>query len=382
MKYTEALTRATQGRRDRDRSWSDEDFRAQRDRDLAPSAMSIGQVVRATLVCLLVAALLSSARLVEIAQRQPFGGWRDFWLDAATAVDRVANALALNRPADFVADLRDDAEPGRGTDDLDRFLDRNQPASPATSPPVSVGSADPLVESTTTAPPAEPVEPAEPEPVETLGPTDRLAILTIGDSQAEPLGYEIINQARENWDVALDTRISTGLSRPDVFNWPAQIEAIMGSDDPPRVVVMFLGGNDAQDMRRGGKYFALGSPEWADEYRVRVEIAMDVMRDAQVLWVDQPPVADATVTATARVMNEIYTSEAAARHWVDLVDASTLFGGPEEEFDPFLELLDGSTIKARQDDGVHLTSDGATVLAGEVAAVIDARFPSAGDGGP
>ena len=71
----------------------------------------IVHLMAAAVACLGLAALLVSGKLVEIAERQPLGETRDWWLGLATDVDRAANFLSLNRPYDLILDVR-----GVGTD--------------------------------------------------------------------------------------------------------------------------------------------------------------------------------------------------------------------------------------------------------------------------
>ncbi len=71
----------------------------------SPTKSVRASVLSATL-CLGVAALLVSGKIVEIADRMPLGPDRDRWLEVATETDRMANRLALNRPYDLLRDLR------------------------------------------------------------------------------------------------------------------------------------------------------------------------------------------------------------------------------------------------------------------------------------
>ena len=70
-----------------------------------PTKSVTASVLSATL-CLGVAALLVSGKVVEIADRLPLGPDRDLWLEAATETDDLANSLSLNRPYDLLRDLR------------------------------------------------------------------------------------------------------------------------------------------------------------------------------------------------------------------------------------------------------------------------------------
>ncbi len=71
----------------------------------------VSRIAGAVVGCLLLAMLLVSAKLVDIAERQPLGDTRDWWVDVAEGVDRVSNFLGANRPYDLVTDIR-----GTGTD--------------------------------------------------------------------------------------------------------------------------------------------------------------------------------------------------------------------------------------------------------------------------
>lgn len=79
--------------------------------DAARPATRIVPLLAAAVACLGLAAMLVSGKLVEIAERQPLGETRDWWLGLATDVDRAANFLSLNRPYDLILDVR-----GVGTD--------------------------------------------------------------------------------------------------------------------------------------------------------------------------------------------------------------------------------------------------------------------------
>ncbi len=71
----------------------------------------------AVTLCLGMAALMVTGKIVEIADRLPLGPERDRWLEAAVQTDRVAHRLAMNRPYDLLRDLR-----GAG-DDLGQQID-------------------------------------------------------------------------------------------------------------------------------------------------------------------------------------------------------------------------------------------------------------------
>ena len=70
-----------------------------------PTKTARVSVLSATL-CLSVAALMVSGKIVEIADRLPLGADRDRWVAAAEGADRAGNWLSLNRPYDALRELR------------------------------------------------------------------------------------------------------------------------------------------------------------------------------------------------------------------------------------------------------------------------------------
>ena len=101
--------------------------------------------VLSAMLCLGLAALTVSGKIVEIADRLPLGAERDRWLAAAEGADRIGNWMSLNRPYDALRDLRgagDDA--GQQVDvigDLEDLMAANVE-----------GRTDPLAATATTVP--------------------------------------------------------------------------------------------------------------------------------------------------------------------------------------------------------------------------------------
>ena len=101
-----------------------------------PTKSVRASVLSATL-CLGVAVLLVSGKIVEIADRLPLGPDRERWLEAATETDRLASSLSLNRPYDLLRDLR-----GAGDEagqQIDVIGDVEERADPGRGPQLSAG---------------------------------------------------------------------------------------------------------------------------------------------------------------------------------------------------------------------------------------------------
>ena len=357
--------------RERAETWTDEQFRAAREHDLTERTTPVRRIVPAVLGCLLLALLLTSGKVVEIAERQEFGDARDRNLAVAEGIDRVANFLALNRPYDAIRDLRDANNDRTGTVAV---VTTTVPATTTTTTTTAPAANDssPVATTTTTAAPTTTTVPGG----RVVTDDAPLRVYVAGDSQATYLGQAIASERGVRaLEVELDDRISTGLARPDYFDWPTQWATQMVELDP-EVVVLFIGANDHQDMvDAAGQRLIEGSEAWRDEWRARMIAALDILTtdNRVVYWVTQPPMRDADLDTGVRVINEEADEVLSARDGVTAIDIWELFGG-DGPYQDRLAGPDGNTITARISDGVHLSRPAASWVADLIFAELDARF--------
>ena len=88
-------------------------------------------------------------------------------------------------------------------------------------------------------------------------------VLIVGDSDAAAFAPFLQDQLDATGVAAstLDYKVSSGLARPDFFDWPAHLATMLPAADPDIVVVTF-GGNDAQGLSN-----ADGSNPWSGTTR-------------------------------------------------------------------------------------------------------------------
>lgn len=157
-----------------------------------------------------------------------------------------------------------------------------------------------------------------------------------------------------------DYKISSGLMRPDFFDWPAYLAAEMARYDPD-VVVFMVGANDANQVRS------------AEEYGARVGAVMDLLYrpGRTVVWMGQPNMGRADLAASVPRLNAIFAAEAGARPWVLYLDSWALTSAADGSYAPALPDETGALQVIRVSDGVHFTPAGGRRLA---LAVIAALF--------
>lgn len=216
----------------------------------------------------------------------------------------------------------------------------------------------------------------EPVPTPTPTPTPEPALLPAGPgglrlwSDGDSTSYLVTVALFQEWAARggipvrqADYKISSGLWRPDFFDWPAYIAVEMAAYDPD-VAVLMVGANDANQVNNHALYAE------------RVGRVMDLMyRDGRiVVWVGQPCVDDASFAGTLPEVNRIFREQAAARSWVVYVDAWALTSWSDGTCAQYLPDENGVEQKLRLDDGIHLTPAGGRRIAlGVIAALFAAE---------
>ena len=168
-------------------------------------------------------------------------------------------------------------------------------------------------------------------------------------------------------DPTLDYRVSTGLARPDYFNWPQHLVDDVLPKDNPQVMVIMFGANDGQNMvGSDGTIYKRGTQEWRDEYRRRVAATMDLMKsptnDRLVIWVGAPVMRPGSGVHDMDQLDYIYWSEAQKRPWVKYFDSWPFFSDANMQYVSEAPNADGVARGLRQRDGVHLSTVGGNRL--------------------
>jgi len=347
-----------------------------------------------------VAAALSSRQLVEAAANRPYGPGRSALVALATGLHEEATAWQLDVPDRVVR-----AASGRPAPIGSRIPSRSPlpaPERPATAavdeapkPLAGVASDGPLrpagrdpsgapsgPEVTVSAPQTPAATRPGSQPTGTGGrlvtPLAKLRVWAGGDSLGEYVGNQLLHPIADpaSVDVELDYRISTGLTRPDYFDWPARLADVIAGADPPEALVFMVGGNDNQPMEGPDGVLETATRAWYEEYRRRVSVVMDIAGagGAQLFWIGLPPMRDGTRNEIAVHVNDLIEQEAAIRPNVTFLDIEVLFAGPDGTYSPNIADPEGRQRLARAPDGVHITYVGSTWVADRVWAAVRDRW--------
>ena len=269
--------------------------------------MPAGRVFVALILSLLLWGLLYAPELQRSAKAQPDGVRRTVSLAILDPMVWLSDTIGLTTVTDGTAEaLGRDPDAAVGgevggvpidVDDIPTISFSPTPSAPVTPTPTTTGSP--------TGPPA--VE--EDTRIRVPTNTDKLRIAVVGDSLAAGIGYFAERVFKPYLtDVVKQGRISTGLSRPDFFNWPAQMQFIVDRFRPDLTIVM-LGENDQQPLQSpGGETETRVGPDWEAAYEERVERFAEIATSAggHVVWVGLPQERDEDRWEFRQKQNGIY----------------------------------------------------------------------------
>jgi hypothetical protein len=171
-------------------------------------------------------------------------------------------------------------------------------------------------------------------------------------------------------------RAGTGLSRPDTFDWMQQYPQMLG-DSKPDAIIVAIGANDGQSFVQDGKVLEFGSDAWIAAYRDRLNHFVDLLTKdgAQIIWIGLPPMRIAKYDARMSLINRLAYDTVSQREHVTWWNAGTLIADPQGQFREYAQRADGSSIRLRAGDGIHLSEDGAGLLAPPLLAWLDPPTP-------
>jgi len=197
-------------------------------------------------------------------------------------------------------------------------------------------------------------------------------VLATGDSMIQIVDSFLASrlERRRGVRVISDAHISTGLSKPFLFNWPKYASGQMRRHRP-RVTVMFIGANDGYPLRTRSGSVACCGRAWSNQYaRVARRVMRTYRRGAgRVYWLLLPQARGGPFRQVFPAVNAGLRRAARGMKRVRLVHLNRVFT-PHGRFRSAMR-YHGRVVTVRQPDGVHLSVAGASIAATKVIAAID-----------
>jgi hypothetical protein len=195
-------------------------------------------------------------------------------------------------------------------------------------------------------------------------------VLATGDSMMQIVDIYLARRVEPGGKVHVqsDTRISTGISKPSLLNWP-RLAASQARRLHPRATVVFLGANDGFNFRsRKRRVVKCCSRAWSREYARRARRMMLSYAQhgaGKVYWLLLPQAREGFFRRAYPAVNRGLRRAARRLKGVRLIALNKVFT-PHGHYRQFI-LYGGRRVNARQRDGIHLSAAGASIAASIVA---------------
>jgi hypothetical protein len=201
-----------------------------------------------------------------------------------------------------------------------------------------------------------------------------LRLYVAGDSMDQVFGSSLVNLSEATGLVKArnDYKVSSGLSRPDFFDWPQRLVDEIVDFRPDAAAVLF-GANDGQDVLYDGKVLKVGTRAWQQVYAQRVSAAMDILTKGgrRVYWVGNPIMRDPGYRDRVAMMDHIYEAEAKKHPGVTFISTWKLFSDAGGSYSDYLKDAGGDSVLMRAPDGIHLSRAGGDRMAALVLGIIE-----------
>ena len=207
-------------------------------------------------------------------------------------------------------------------------------------------------------------------------PTPDAPVLMIGDSMMRILGG-VLEKSFAKADVTPAVAFSSlgsGLVRPSIFDWSQKIDELI-KEHGPKTVIVTLGTNDRQPLESlEGETIVYGKSEWKVGYAQRIGGIMDQLIAGgvtRVIWFLLPDMKEPITQEHAKLVNEVVRAEAAVesrKDYVTLYDLAPVLSRRPGKYTQYLMAANGAALCVRDPDGVHLTREGAKIIAETVIA--------------
>lgn len=194
-------------------------------------------------------------------------------------------------------------------------------------------------------------------------------VALVGDSMmAVGLSSTLLREAPKYEDLVMVKmfRSGTGLARPEVFDWQTEYPAMLGTVRPD-VVIVAIGANDGQGFVEDGVTYAFGSEGWSTLYERRVEAFLAMLEEggATVVWVELPPMKSDVYDSRIALVNRIDYAVVKASPQAVWYSTAGVVGDESGRFKDYGEVR-GAVERLRKQDGIHLSDDGAVLVAAKL----------------
>jgi len=195
-------------------------------------------------------------------------------------------------------------------------------------------------------------------------------VLIVGASSIqEELGIAVERAVKQYKGIEVQRlgRISSGLARPDYFDWPGKLQELLDQFHPDLVIAQW-GGNDCQSLsnKDGSVVANYGTPQWDEEYTRRVKAAIKQIHDtgANAVFIGMPFMKNSNFSNKVSHMNKVTEAACVDRGavYLPLWDLTIDEQGKLRT----AVTVDGKRHMMRLSDGIHFSEAGAEYVADQL----------------
>jgi uncharacterized protein len=204
-----------------------------------------------------------------------------------------------------------------------------------------------------------------------------LKVLFLGDSMIQGAIY--ISFTRSVFDdksivCTLKGRHSTGLSRPDYFNWPREAENICQNGAYDCVIVL-MGTNDAQDIPLDGVTHRFNTPEWIEIYKARATQFISYLNGnvPRVYWIGLPRMRLPVYDASMQMLNSLYSDVCNRFTRVRFIPTAGPLADENGNYTDYIT-IDGRIEYLRSGDGIHFLTPAGKIISDMLLEAIKQDF--------
>lgn len=191
-------------------------------------------------------------------------------------------------------------------------------------------------------------------------------VLIVGDSMVlEGFGIALQRRLKQvaGLSVTREGKYSTGLTRPDYFDWPGYLTELLDKHRPDLLIVN-MGANDPQDIVEEGKRYHVGDPGWNTIYSARINRFLTIAAEhgTSIFWVGLPIMGQDKYGDKIRIINQLVASACAGQKMAKYFDTWSVLAADNGAYSSFLKNAQGQKVRVRAKDEIHLTEAGGEIM--------------------
>jgi len=181
------------------------------------------------------------------------------------------------------------------------------------------------------------------------------SFIAVGGGLGDPLEKTLLTYKQTV--VTRQGKVSSGLSRQDYFDWPAQTKKLITQHNP-NVAIMMFGANDSNPViDSNGKIVAsYGSAKWEEQYGKRIDQMLDLFKaaNAETFVIGVPIMKNQKLSKAIEKLNSLYEKETRKYSNAHYFSTRNLLSDKNGDYTDSLLDKNGKKRRIRTSDGVHL----------------------------